>query len=441
MSRFDRTDLEYMTDVEAALRRRGHPLASLLSWTVVLLVVLFLVWADYAIIDEVTRGNGRVIPSRRVQEIQNLEGGILEEVLVAEGQVVQRGDVLLRIDNEAAQSFFRDAYAKALEHRAAIARLAAEAEGKDTIPFPEEIRENAPIVIQDQLAIHAAHKQKLNVALRILDAQLSQRKQEIREMRNRKRQLTHQLSLAVEQRDIARPLMERKVYPKVDFIHLEQNVLKLKTEVESLALQIPRTLKGVEEAEERIAQQKIQARQEALEEIGKRRVELKSLTETIAAGQDRVTRTDVRSPVRGTIKRININTIGGVIKPGESILEIVPLDDTLLIEAMIRPADIAFLHPGQASTIKLSAYDYSIYGGLSGKVEQISADTIEEKNGETFYVVKLRTDTNTLLHNGKSLPIIPGMTASVDILTGKKSILDYLLKPILKAQENALRER
>jgi len=190
-----------------------------------------------------------------------------------------------------------------------------------------------------------------------------------------------------------------------------------------------------------MAQQQAERRFEALEEISKRRIELNSLKQTLAAGEDRVTRTDVRSPVRGTVKQIIINTIGGVVKPGESILEIVPLDDTLLFEVQIRPADIAFLYPGQKAKIKITAYDFSIYGGLVGVVEQISADTITDDRGDSYYKVKLRTETNAILHRGTQLPIIPGMTASVDILTGKKSVLDYLLKPILKASQSALRER
>ncbi len=434
-------DLEYMSEVDAALRRKGHPLAFILSGSVVLFFAVMLLWAHFAVIDEVTRGMGQVIPSQRIQEIQNLEGGILQEILVREGQIVEKGDVLLRIDNEAAASFYRDAYAKSLEHKAAIARLEAELDDWAEIKFPEEVRSSAPLVLQDQASIAAAKRQQQQVELRVLQAQREQKLKEVQEMGSRKLNLERSLRVAMEQRAIARPLMEKKVYPRVDYLTLEQKVISLRSDIDSLALNVPRARFAADEASERIQQRIAEYRSEALDEINKRRIELRSLQETLAAGGDRVTRTDVRSPVRGTVKQIGINTIGGVIKPGESIMQIVPLDDTLLVEARIRPQDIAFLHPGQKATIKITAYDFSIYGGLEGDVEQISADTIAEQDGLTYYLVKLRTKMNSIAYRGDNLPIIPGMMASVDILTGKKTVLDYLLKPILKAKQNALRER
>jgi adhesin transport system membrane fusion protein len=218
-------------------------------------------------------------------------------------------------------------------------------------------------------------------------------------------------------------------------------VVSLRGDLQMLGAAIPRTQQAAQEIKERQAQRLAEYKAMALEEMNKHEFELESITHTLSAGQDRVTRTDVRSPVRGTVKQVILNTVGGVVKPGEAILEIVPLDDTLLIEANIKPADIAFLHPGQKAMIKITAYDFSIYGGLEGSLEQISADTIENQKGESFYKVKLRTKNNSLTYRNEQLPIIPGMTASVDILTGKKSVLDYLLKPILKAKQNALRER
>lgn len=434
-------DLEYMSEVDAALRRRGHPFAFILSASVALLFGVLIIWANFAVLDEVTRGMGQVIPSQRVQEIQNLEGGILQEIAVSEGQIVEKGDILVRIDNEAAASFYRDAYSKSLEHKAAIARLEAELDGWREVVFPEDVVESAPMVLQDQASIGGAKRQQQLVELRVLEAQYDQKLNEVQEMVRRKQNLESSLRVAMEQRDIARPLMEKKVYPRVDYLTLEQKVISLRSEIDSLALNIPRARSAAEETKQRRNQREAEYRSEAFEEINRRRVELRSLQETLSAGGDRVTRTDVRSPVRGTIKQIGINTIGGVIKPGESIMQIVPLDDTLLIEARIRPQDIAFLHPGQKATVKITAYDFSIYGGLEGSVEQISADTIEDKEGNSFYLVKLRTQSNSIQYRGEQLPIIPGMMASVDILTGKKTVLDYLLKPILKARQNALRER
>jgi adhesin transport system membrane fusion protein len=204
---------------------------------------------------------------------------------------------------------------------------------------------------------------------------------------------------------------------------------------------MPRLDTAVQEAQQRIDELILSTKAELSNELGRVRTEAKSIGETLTAGEDRVTRTEVRSPVHGTIKQVKHNTVGGVIRPGEDILEIVPLDDTLLIEAQIRPSDIAFLRPGQEATIKVTAYDFSIYGGLKANLETISAGTIKDDKGESFYRVYLRTADTTLKRNGAELPIIPGMTSSVEILTGKKTVLDYLLKPILKARDQALRER
>lgn len=433
-------DLAFMSEVDAAINRTGHSFAYTLSLVVCLLVVSFILWAHFTVLDEVTRGMGQVIPSQRVQVIQNLEGGILQEILVQENQIVAKGDVLVRLDNTMAASQFRDAYSKALEHQAAIARLEAEAEGKEPA-FPAEVQAEDSQIVADQLSIYRARQQQLQLELKVLQSQYDQKVQEVSEMQSRRQQLQRSLKLANEQRDIAKPLVEQGIYPRVDYLTLEREVSTLRGDLDGLRLAIPRVRKAADEAQKRMSQRRAEFRAVALEEVNRRRVELKSLREALAAGEDRVVRTDVRSPVRGTVKQIIINTIGGVVRPGEAILEIVPLDDTLLIEARIRPADIAFLHPGQPAMIKVSAYDFSIYGGLEGVVEQISADTIQDEEGESFYKVKLRTRTNAISYRGEKLPIIPGMTAGVDILTGKKSVLTYLLKPILKARQNALRER
>ena len=433
-------DLEFMSEVDAALYRRGHGWAYILSFTICLLLAAFLAWTHFAILDEVTRGMGQVIPSQRVQVIQNLEGGILDEILVRENQIVEKGDILVRISNEMAQSTLKDVASQALEHRAAIARLQAEATGSDPA-FPDEVSTKAPEAVRDQMAIYQARMAQLNQELAILRSQYSQRVQEAQEMTIRRNQAAQDLKLAQEQLAIAKPLMEKNVYPKVEYLSLERAVSSLRGDVQSLNVAIPRTQQAAQEIKQREAQRLAEYKAKALQEMNQHQVELNSKLHALSAGKDRVLRTDVRSPVRGTVKQVILNTIGGVVKPGEPILEIVPLDDTLLIEANIKPADIAFLHPGQKAMIKITAYDFSIYGGLEGSVEQISADTIENQKGESFYKVKLRTKAAAIVYRGEKLPIIPGMTASVDILTGKKSVLDYLLKPILKAKENALRER
>jgi adhesin transport system membrane fusion protein len=285
---------------------------------------------------------------------------------------------------------------------------------------------------------------QLAAQIRVLESQASQRKQEIAEMGSRRKQLQNNLDLANQELAITQPLVNKGVLPRLDLIRIQRQISDLDGELSTVRQAIPRLKTAAEEAEQRIEELILTKKAEVSNELNQVKAELKSVTETLFAGTDRVKRTEVRSLVRGTVKELKHNTVGGVIRPGEDIVEIVPLDDTLLIEAKIRPADIAFLRPGQVATIKITAYDFSIYGGLAADLERISAGTIrdeENQDGKRFYRVYLRTETNALLHQGEELPIIPGMTASVEILTGKKTVLDYLLKPILKARDRALRER
>lgn len=432
--------LEFLGEVDAATYRTGHRFAYLLSLMIFLLMVIFVLWAHFTVLDEVTRGQGQVIPSQRVQIIQHLEGGIIEQILVEENQIIEKGDVLVRIRNTVAASQYRDAANTALEHEAAIARLTAEAEN-GPLEFSQQIEREHPELVSDQRQIFEARQAQIDLEINVLESQYQQKQQEIRELSSRKKKLQQGLSLAREQLDIATPLVEQELYPRVDYLSLKRDVANMQGDLNVVNLTIPRIRESAREAQRRIDQRRAQYHTEVLNEISKRRMELISLREAISAGEDRVTRTDVRSPVRGTVKQLIVNTVGGVIRPGEPILEVVPLDDALLVEAQIRPADIAFLYPGQPAKIKLTAYDFSIYGGLDGYVEQISADTIVNEHQESFYRVKLRTKEKALTYKGTQLPIIPGMTASVDILTGKKSVLSYLLKPILKAKQTALRER
>lgn len=437
-------EIDFLPEVEAALRRRGHGFAYVLSLSVCLFSIGALIWAHFAILDEVTRGQGQVIPSGRTQVVQNLEGGILADILVQENAAVDAGDILVRIDNVQAQSTYQDARAQYLNGLAALARLEAELDDAARPAFPPEVLSEAPAAAKDQQALFRTRRAKLDAENAVLDAQAEQRRGEIAEMESKLAQQTTAVDLARKQRDIAKPLAARNIYPQVEYLRLERDVAQIEGDINTLRLSIPRARKALAEAESKRAGHVEEVHADVAAEINKRRTEVNSLLSSATAGKDKVTRTEVRSPVHGTVKQIYQHTIGGVIKPGENIMEIVPLDDKLLIEAKIRPADIAFLRPGQKAIIKITAYDYSIYGGLKATLDYISADTIKDERsekGESFYRVILRSDETTLVHRGQKLPIIPGMTATVEILTGKKSVLDYLLKPILKAQERALRER
>jgi len=456
-------DLPYAAEVEAALARRPSRGARWLSVSVFLFVAAFLVWASFAMLDEVTRADGQVIASSRTQIIQNLEGGILRSVEVYEGQIVEKGAVLARLDNETAESALRDMLFKAMENLTAIHRLRTVVQGgeeKGGVPallwsddlrgwleqgtgcrLTEEQMEQGRKLTQVQQETFDVQMRQRSSELQVLRSQSDQRRHEVDEQKARREQLTRSLSLIRQQLNIAAPLLEKRNYSKVQYLALQERAVQTQGELDALNVSIPRTEAAAREAEHRIELRRAELDSVVMDEINKRSLELASLRESLSAGSDRVTRTELRSPVRGTVKQIYINTVGGVVKPGESIMEIVPLDDTLLVEARVRPQDVAFLHPGQKAMVKVSAYDFSIYGGLDGVLEQISADTIENKRGDFFYLVKVRTPKTAIEHQGESLPIMPGMMTTVDILTGKKSVLDYLLKPILKARQNALREK
>ncbi|MCH8137608.1 MAG: HlyD family type I secretion periplasmic adaptor subunit [Proteobacteria bacterium] len=437
-----REDADFMPAVHAATRSGARPTAYLLLFIIALFFIVFLWWANWATLDEVTRGDGKVIPSSQIQVVQNLEGGIIAGISVREGEVVNKGQILVRIDQTQAAAGYRESRAKYLSLLAAVARLKAEVDGTE-IAFPGEVLDDAPNVAADELALFASRQSGLKTDLAILRRQEDQRRQELVELRGRLVRLKESYQLVTEELKIIEPLVANGVVSKVELLRLRREANDIKGDREATRLAIPRASAARHEATQRIEERKISLRTESLRELNQKSAELAVVAETITSGKDRALRADVRSPVHGTVKQILVSTVGGVIRPGQELVEIVPLEDTLLIEARIRPADIAFLRPGQDATVKITAYDFSIYGGLKAKVEHISADTIEDEQqkGETFYRIRLRTDRSYLGTEQDPLPIIPGMTASVDILTGEKTVLDYLLKPILKVRERALRER
>ncbi len=438
---FSDNDLDFMPQMHRASRRRGRRFAYLLTIMIFVFFVVMGAWSQFAMLDEVTRGEGKVIPSSKTQVIQNLEGGILADILVREGDIVEEGAILVRIDNTAAKASYEDIRGQYLALKATEARLDAELNQADEVSFPEEAKQGAAAEVAGQKRLFNARRRQLNAQISVLDSQARQRSQEIEELISRRNQLERSLKLAKEELGITQPLVEKGVLPKLDLIRMQRQVADLEGEIRTIKKGIPRLTTAFEEAMQRVEEMVLTTRAEVSDELNRVRTELSSLSQTLFAGEDRVTRTEVRSLVRGTVKELKYNTIGGVISPGADIIEIVPLDDTLLVEAEVRPADIAFLRPGQMATIKVSAYDFSVYGGLKARLETISADTIKDENGESFYRVYLRTDVNVIKHQGAELPIIPGMTATAEILTGKKTVLDYLMKPILKARDRALKER
>ena len=430
-------EVDWVQDADWA-RLKQEPLRArfVLRW-LGLLLVLFLVWAAIARVDEVTRGSGKVTPSRQVQVIQAVDGGIVSEILVREGQSVEAGQLLFRIDATRFVSSVRENRVQYLALLTKAARLKALAEGSPFEAPPEAVQED-PQLLEQERSLYQAKRNELDAQLGIARQQLAQRNQELVEIRSRREQAAQGYDLTARELALNKPLVSSGAVSEVELLRLERDVGRYRGERDQAAAQIVRVHSAISEASRKIQELEITFRNTARNELADTMSKLNSLSEGSTALSDRVTRAEVKSPVKGTLKRVLVNTVGGVLQPGKEIAEIVPADDALLLEARISPKDIAFLRPGQKALVRFTAYDYVIYGGLDAVVEHIGADTILDEDGNAYYLVRVRTMKSSL---GKNLPIIPGMVAEVDVLTGKKSVLSYLLKPVLRAKSYALTER
>jgi adhesin transport system membrane fusion protein len=397
-------DAAYMNDVRESLLTQGTPGSRLMLYLIAVVLIGGLVWAHFARVEEITRGDAKIISRSREQVIQSLEGGILSEMQVSAGDIVEKGQILLRIDPTRAQSSYREALSKVIGLKATITRLRSEAY-RQPLEFDDIVKQDTAVISQETRA-YVARKRALDESVSALERSYALSKKEV---------------------NMAEPLAAKGLMSEVELLRIRRQANEIKSQIV-----------------ERI--NRFQA--DANSELTKAELELSQISENLVGRADIVDRTTITAPVRGTVKNVRVNTIGGVIQPGEHIMEIVPLEEQLLVEGKIKPSDVAFLHPGLPATVKITAYDYAIYGGLKGRVEHVSPDTLKDdekpgtnrKEGDTYYRVLVLTESSELSAGGKKLPIIPGMIASVEIRTGEKTILDYLLKPVLKARE-AFRER
>lgn len=429
-----------LPEVNKALIEDAPRIVRLTIWGVIGFFLFMGLWANFAIIDEVTRGDGKAIPSSKLQKIQNLEGGIVAEIYAHEGEIVEAGAPLLRLDDTRFVSNVGETEADRLAMALRVERLSAEIEDRP-LHIADEIRKAAPNQANNEESLYQSRRQQLQNEIGGLQEQLVQRQQELREFSSKQAQYRNSLQLLRQEINMSEPLVSQGAISPVEVLRLKRAEVENRGQLDATSLAIPRAESAIKEVERKIDETRGKFRSEALTQLNEARTDLSKAQATGKALEDRVSRTLVTSPVRGIVKQLLVNTIGGVIQPGSDLVEIVPLDDTLLVEARIRPQDIAFLHPGQDAMVKFTAYDFTIYGGLKARLEQIGADTITDEDGNTFYVIKLRTDRSHLGTDEKPLLIIPGMVASVDIITGKKSVLSYLLKPIIRARAEALRER
>ncbi|MGC5703831.1 HlyD family type I secretion periplasmic adaptor subunit [Pseudomonas sp. NFXW11] len=430
-----------LPEVNKALIEDAPRVIRLTIWGIIGFFLFLVLWANFAVIDEVTKGEGKAIPSSKVQKIQNLEGGIVAELYVKEGQVVEAGAPLIRLDDTRFQSNVGETETVRLSMLLRVERLSAEVDERP-LDFPAEAVKDAPGQAASEKSLYESRRQQLHDEIGGLQEQLIQKQQELREFNSKQAQYRQQLGLQRQEIAMSEPLVAQGAVSPVEVLRLKRAEVETRGQLDATTLAIPRAESAIKEVQRKIDETRGKFRSEALTQLNEARTELNKASATGKALEDRVSRTLVTSPVRGIVKQLMVNTIGGVIQPGSDMVEIVPLDDTLLVEAKIRPQDIAFLHPGQEAIVKFSAYDYTIYGGLKARLEQIGADTItDEDKKTTYYMIKLRTDRSHLGTDEKPLLIIPGMVASVDIITGKKSILSYLLKPIIRARAEALHER
>jgi membrane fusion protein, adhesin transport system len=460
-SRYDQLsaeELEYVDDKTAALLLNTPNSARVMLWVMVSFFLIATIWSSFAEIDKVTVGQGKVIPSSQIQIVQNLEGGLVKEILVREGERVEKGQQLLLIDDTRFLSDYREREQELSNLTATVVELAAtlasvevtntfdDRNWQDSVIindtpliFPEKMATKQPLLIARQQAQYRQDLDSLRNQISTLDQQVKQKQQDLLETESSAKNLRQSYSFAQKELNITKPLAEEGVVPQIELLKLQRQVNDLYRELRTSELKMPLTKSAIREAMLKRIDAAQQFRSEQQDKLNQAQDKLSSFTQSAVGLEDRVNRTVVMSPVSGTIKTLNVNTVGGVIQPGMDIVEIVPSEDSLLVEVKIPPKDIAFLRPDLPAVVKFSAYDFTKYGGLDGTLEHISADTTQDDKGESYYIVRVRTYATTL-NNNEELPIIPGMTASVDIITGKRTVMEYLLKPILGAQKNALKE-
>mgnify|MGYP001822508344 CR=1 FL=1 len=437
--RYSDSDIAYMQSLSAAVVQRSPKYLVLTVTIITVFVLVALLWMGWAEIDVVVRGSGKVIPARQVQVIQSLEGGIVTEILVKEGDMVDSNQPVIKISDIAFSSSFEENRLKYYELLAKSARLKPEANGGEFEPN-EKVTAVFPELLESEKSLFESNRSQLNETLSIYEEQISQQQSSLEEARSKQRQLRRQLELLQQELKIKKPLVERRIISEVDYLQVQQREVEAEGELEGVNLSIPRIESTVEEARNKLEQARLEFRNKAKLKLNEVMAELSRIAETQTALEDRVSRTTIRSPVKGIIQRLYANTIGGVIAPGGEIMDIVPREDALLIEVRIKPADIAYINVGQEARLKFTAYDFAIHGSLKGIVSFVSADTVTDEEGVSYYVARVRPERPYLGVKSNPMLIKVGMASETDIITDKKTILEYLLKPIHRGLERALRE-
>lgn len=433
-------DLEYMNSLSAAVI---YNRPKKLHWVLIaflITITLFIIWASIAKIDEIARGSGKVVPNGQNQIIQNLEGGIVSEILVKEGESVEKDQILIKISNEKSNSTVASNELKALYLQAQIKRLESELK-REVFTFENSDNEQLNDFLNNENELYLTNKKQLESKVSILKEQIKQKENESKDARQTIEHLRFSVNAISKEVEMTKPMVDRGIRSQVDFLKLQREQSDAKQKLQSVMLSIPKIESEILEINKKIDETYQMNDSQTREKLNETVSALKDLEANATASTDQVLRTIVKAPSNGIVQKLHINTIGGAIKPAQDLIEIVPTDYKLIVEVKILPKDIAFIYNGQKAIVKFSAYDFSIYGGLTGKVINISPDTITEKDDKTYYLVRIETEKNYIGEKDKSMKIIPGMVADVDIITGKKSILDYILKPILKTKQYTFTER
>lgn len=437
---FDANDYQFMRSISVAVLEDTPKKLRLVLSIWMISIVFFFLWAALSPIDEIVRGDGKVIPGGENQMIQHLEGGILRDIMVQEGQRVKIDDVLLRVDNLKSSSTYDSSQYKAAELRAKIIRLHAESTGQPFSPTEEDLK-NIPMQIAQERSLYNSNQQFFQSQIAGLNEQYNQKQNEKMEAQGRINEQKHALDLIREEVRITEPMVAQGIKPRVEFLKLQRELSDVTERYNSSKDSIPRLNAAMSEIRNKIQETRSQFVTKARLELNEAETEYKRVGAESSALADQVTRTVIKSPINGIVQKLYVNTVGGVVKPGDNLIEIVPTEGGLLVEAKIKPSDIAFLYPGQKAIVKVTAYDFSIYGSLEGKVSTISPNTETDEKENVYYKIHVQTDQKFLGTKEKPLKILPGMMVNVDIVTGEKTILEYIFKPLLKAKQYTFSER
>lgn len=428
-----------LRELDSLARRERGLAGSAILLAVIAIVAGSVYWASQAEIEKVTRGEGRLVPATRTQVIQSLEGGLITEILVSEGERVREGQRLFVIDDTQFQSALGETTARRAALIATAARLEAEISGAAP-EFDSDILEAYPELVNREIEVLNARRREQDATLSVIDDQVRQKQAEIDELQEKITQLIRSVELTQEEIDLVAPMVDLGVQPKVALLRLERELNESSGQLASTREAYRRAVAALSEVRQRYIEQQAIFQTRAREELAETEADLNSVTQTLVGDEDKVARSVLLAPRAGTIKELRVGTVGQVVGPGDPIAEIVPLDETLLVETKIRPSDIAFLRPDLEARVRITAYDFAVYGSLKAVVETIAPDTVEEEDGQQFYKVLVRTEDVLRDKQGEPLAIIPGMIATVDIVVGGQTVLDYFMKPILRAQQSALRE-